>query len=269
MKVGYLGVPGSYSEAALQKECQTMEEFEAIGFPNFQAIIDALASKRISMAVIPVENSTTGFIARSADLFRHQPIVAVADRFESVQHSLWALPGSQLSDITDVYSHPEALSQCDTFFAANPQLTQHAYTDTAQAAAFIQRSQLPHQAAIASQRAGELYGLEALRQDIQTEESNTTRFYIMKHQDNVQLTGKQLSLYLEVRHEPGALSKLLQVFGLLDCNLLSLNARPIPGKPFAYGFYLELDLSQMSIGFNDLMKIVDKASDYSQILGRF
>ena len=91
----------------------------------------------------------------------------------------------------------------------------------------------------------------------------------MKHQDNVQLTGKQLSLYLEVRHEPGALSKLLQVFGLLDCNLLSLNARPIPGKPFAYGFYLELDLSQMSIGFNDLMKIVDKASDYSQILGRF
>lgn len=269
MKVGYLGVPGSYSEATLQKECHMVEELEAIGYASFQALIDDLADKNISMAVIPVENSTTGFIARSADLFRHQPIVAVAERFESVQHTLWALPGSQFSEIRDVYSHPEALSQCDTFFAENTQLTSHAYADTAKSAAYVKESNLAHQAAIASPRAGELYGLEALQSDIQTENSNTTRFYIMKHEDDVVLSGNQLSLYLEVRHEPGALSQLLQVFGLFNCNLLSLNARPIPGKPFAYGFFLEIDLSLMNVAFEVLMKIIDQSSDYSQVLGRF
>lgn len=269
MKVGYLGVPGSYSEAALQKECQMMQQLEAVGYASFQTLIDDLADKNISMAVIPVENSTTGFIARSADLFRHQPIVAVAERFESVQHTLWALRGSQFSEITAVYSHPEALSQCDDFFSENPQLTHHAYADTAKSAAYVKESNLRHQAAIASPRAGELYDLEALQSDIQTEKSNTTRFYIMKHEDDAVLAGDLLSLYLEVRHEPGALSQLLQVFGLFSCNLLSLNARPIPGKPFAYGFFLEIDLSLMHVEFEVLIKIIDRASDYCQVLGRF
>lgn len=269
MKVGYLGVPGSNSEAALQKECQGMEDLEAIGYSNFPDLIDDLANKKIAMAVIPVENSTTGFIARSADLFRYKPIAAFADRYETIQHTLWGLPGSSLTDISAVYSHPEALSQCGDFFASNPHITANAYADTAQSAAYVKESHLLYQAAIASPRAGELYGLEPLLSDIQTEKTNTTRFYIMKHKDDVALKGNQLSLYVEVRHEPGALSRLLQAFGLLNCNLLSLNARPIPGEPFAYGFFIEIDTSLMTVEMMILWEILQQASDYLQIIGQF
>ena len=269
LKAGYLGVPGSYSETALQRESQGMDDVEAIGYTNFPSLIDDLADKKISMAVIPVENSTTGFIARSADYFRHKPIVAVADRYETVQHTLLGMPGSKLEDITNVYSHPEALSQCDTFFEKHPNLEAKAYSDTARAAEFIKNSKSLTQAAISSPRAGELYGLQALERDIQTEKSNMTRFYVMKHEDDVTLKGSHLALYVEIRHEPSSLSKLLQAFGLLQINLLSLNARPIPGKPFAYGFYIEIDMTLMTVEFDILWALLEQASEYLQILGQF
>ena len=269
MKAGYLGVPGSNSESALQKEIQGMSDVDPIGYSNFPSLIDDLADKKISMAIIPVENSTTGFIARSADYFRHQPIVAVADHYEVIEHTLFGLPGSKLEDITNVYSHPEALSQCDTFFAKHPHLVAKAYADTARAAEYVKNSQSLTQAAISSPRAGEIYGLQALERDIQTEDSNTTRFYIMKHKDDVTLKGSHLALYVEIRHEPGSLSKLLQAFGLLQINLLSLNARPIPGKPFAYGFYIEIDLTLMTVEFDILWALLEQASEYLQLLGQF
>lgn len=262
-------MPGSNSEVALQNEFRDIPEVEAVGFADFPTLIGALVTKGIEQAVIPVENSTTGFIARTADLLRNQPIVAVADRYEPIQYVLFGIPGSTLADIKEVYSHPEALSQCSKFFAEHPGLTERAYGDTAKSALYVKEQNDPEIAAIANWRAGELYGLVPLVTDIETEKSNTTRFYIMKHRDEVELTGNQLSLYLEVRHEPGALSKLLQIFGILNCNLLSLNARPIPGKPFAYGFFLELDMAEMAVSFDVLWQTILQAVDHIQILGQF
>lgn len=269
MKVGYLGVPGSNSEVALQNECHAIPNMEAIGYGTFPDLITDLAEKNLQMALIPVENSTTGFIARTADLFRNKPIVAVADRYEPIQYMLFGVPGTKLSDITKVYSHPEALSQCEVFLARYPKMKEMPFADTAKSAAYVKEQNSPHIAAIANPRAGKLYGLEPLATDIQTEKSNTTRFYIMKHESDAALQGNQLSLYLEVIHEPGALSKLLQIFGILNCNLLSLNARPIPGQPFAYGFFLELDMTHMSVSFDVLWQTVLQAVTYIQVLGRF
>lgn len=269
MKVGYLGVPGSNSEVALQNECKDAENVEAIGYATFLELIDDLENKKINTAIIPVENSTTGFIARTADLFRNRSIVAVADRYEPIKYMLFGIPGSRIEHITDVYSHPEALSQCEDFLSNYPHIKARAYGDTAKSAAYARSQNQQHIAAIANQRAGELYGLESLAENVQSEQSNTTRFYIMKHVDEAVLAGDQLSLYLEVRHEPGALSKLLQIFGILNCNLLSLNARPIPGKSFAYGFFLELDMSQMAVSFDVLWQTVLQAVDNIQILGQF
>lgn len=269
MKVGYLGVPGSNSEVALQNECHGMPDIEAMGYTTFPELISDLVEKKLEMALIPVENSTTGFIARTADLFRNKPIVAVADRYEPIDYTLFGVPGTDLSTITEVYSHPEALSQCEAFLAQFPEMKEMPFADTAKSAAYVKKQNSPQMAAIANPRAGKLYGLEPLAMDIQTEKSNTTRFYIMKHSDAAILKGDQLSLYLEVRHEPGALSKLLQIFGILNCNLLSLNARPIPGQPFAYGFFLELDMTDMSVAFDVLWQTVLQAVTYIQILGRF
>lgn len=269
MKVGYQGIPGSYSETVVQSQYKTTKELDVIGYPNFPSLVGDLVSKKLDSAVIPVENSTTGLIARSADLFRYQPIVATAEHYESIQHTLWGLPGSELSTIQTVYSHPEALSQCDHFFKTYPYLEARAYEDTAKAVVFIKEKMDLKQAAIASPRAGKLYGLKELKPQIQTENNNMTRFYIMQHKENAILTGNQLSLYVETRHESGALSKLLQVFNLFDCNLLALNARPIPGKSFVYGFFIELNIASMQVSFEILWQTLQHVSEYVQLLGQF
>lgn len=269
MKVGYQGIPGSYSETVVQSQYKATEELDVVGYSNFLSLVSDLVSKKLDCAVIPVENSTTGLIARSVDLFRYQPIVATAEHYESVQHTLWGLPGSELSTIQTVYSHPEALSQCDHFFKVHPYLEAKAYEDTAKAALFIKEKMDLNQAAIASPRAGKLYGLKELKSQIQTENNNTTRFYMMKHKDNAVLTGNQLSLYAETRHESGALSKLLQVFNLFDCNLLALNARPISGKSFVYGFFIELNIASMQVPLEILWQTLQQVSEYVQLLGQF
>lgn len=271
MKIGYQGVPGSYSETALQEYFKDYKEekIEAIGYSDFQKVIDDLENNELEVIVIPVENSTTGLIARTVDLFRYRPIIAIAENYQSIQHTLWGLPDSSIEDITEVYSHPEALSQCTTFFASHPAVTAKAYEDTAKAAEYIAENGKINQAALASQRAGELYGLKALKKSVQTESLNTTRFYIMKHAETVQLEGDILSLYVETKHESGALAKFLQVFNLFDCNMESLNARPISGKPFKYGFFMEVDISQMTSPFELLWQTLEQVSEYVRLLGRF
>lgn len=269
MKVGYQGVAGSYSEAALKEYCQQLEEVEAIGYSNFSDLIEDMAHKRLDMIVLPVENSTTGFIARSVDLLRYQPLVAIADNYQSIQHTLWGLAESSVEELTEVYSHPEALGQCDAFFEAHSYLSAVAYEDTAKAAAYVAEMQNPQLGALASPHAGELYGLQALATSVQTEKSNSTRFYIMKHQADVQLKGTVLSLYVETKHEAGALSKLLQVFDLFESNLLGLNARPIPEQPFRYGFFIEVSLTDLGIPFAILWQTLEHVAEHVQILGQF
>lgn len=269
MKVGYQGVAGSYSEAALKEYCHHLEEVEAVGYPNFSDLIEDVAHKRLDMIVLPVENSTTGFIARSADLLRHQPVVAIADNYQSIQHTLWSLADSSVEQLTKVYSHPEALGQCDAFFDSHPYLTAAAYEDTAKAAAYVAEMQDPKLGALASPYAGKLHGLQALQTSVQTEKSNTTRFYIMRHQDDARLSGTLLSLYVEMKHETGALSKLLQVFDLFEGNLLGLNARPIPDQPFRYGFFIEVSLNHLNIPFVILWQTLEHIAEYVQLLGQF
>lgn len=271
MKIGYQGVPGSYSETALQeyKQAHQLQDVTAIGYSSFKALIDEIEDGHLDLIVIPVENSTTGLIARTVDLLRYRSLVAVDENYQSIQHYLWGLETSEINTITEAYSHPEALSQCDTFFANHPHITAKAYEDTAKSAQFIAEEGSIHQAALASKRAGELYGLKQLAASVQTESMNTTRFYIMAPNEKVTLKGDILSLYIETKHESGALAKLLQVFTLFDCNMESLNARPISGKPFAYGFFMEVDVSKSTVPFELLWQTLEQVSEHLQVLGRF
>lgn len=271
MKIGYQGVPGAYSEAALQRFFldYDQKDLKLHEYSNFKILVGDIVQEKIDYAVIPIENSTTGLISRSVDLFRYQPVTAVAEILQPIQHVLWGVKDSRIEDLKTVYSHPEALAQCQSFFEEYPHIQPFAFEDTAKAALWVARNQDKKIGALASQRAGELYKLDLLKRDIQTEISNTTRFFIMRHSNHSNDKGKHLVLYIETLHQPGALSKILQTFDLFNCNLEALNARPIPGQPFNYGFFIEVNIEHLTSSLVLLQEVLEQASEYVQLIGRF
>lgn len=273
MRIGYQGVPGSYSEASLsdyvEKNIEKQTLTEAVSYSNFKDLVDDLIADELDSVVVPVENSTTGIIARVMDLLRYQPLIAIAEIYQPVKHALWGVKGSTIESVREVYSHPEALSQCEKLFVDHPHFSSNAYEDTAKAAAYIKEMNQADKAAIASLRAGELYGLEPLAVNIQNEESNMTRFYVMERHKEVTYQGDKISFYVETRHVSGALSKIMQVFDVFQCNMVSLNARPIENQPFTYGFFLEVDTANMKVPVESLIKSLEINSHYLQVLGNF
>ena len=169
MRIGYQGIPGAYSEAAtiafvreqLHVEIDD-ERLEIISYDDFKPMVDDLVAEKVDRIVMPIENSTTGLIARTMDIIRYQPVLAKYEHYQPVNHVLWGLPGADIHQVTKVYSHPEALTQCKLLFDRYPNMDPVDYIDTAVSAEFIVQENDPTIAAIASPRAGELHGLQAL-----------------------------------------------------------------------------------------------------------
>lgn len=274
MTIGYLGIPGSYSEMTAQDYIKRMEPsasttIECIGYSEFKHIINALKSKEIDYGVLPAENSTTGLISSAIELLRDEAVTITDDAYQPVSHTLWGMSGATIENLTHVYSHPEALSQCDIFFSEQPHITTVDYASTAQAAQYIKDTGNKQLGAIASKRAGELVGLTPLQHDIQTEKNNATRFYILKRSNEHKNTGTRLVMFIQTRHIPGALSHVLQVFSILNCNLQLLTALPVIDRAFAYGFLLEVDIDHIVDKLDLLYAMMDQVSLNYQVLGQF
>lgn len=278
MRIGYQGIPGAYSEAAtiafvneqLHVEIDD-ERLEIISYDDFQPMVDDLVAEKVDRIVMPIENSTTGLIARTMDIIRYQPVLAKYEHYQPVNHVLWGLPGADIQKVKKVYSHPEALSQCKLLFDRYPNMDPIAYIDTAVSAEYIVQENDPTIAAIASPRAGELHGLQALEPAAYDESGNMTRFLVFERYDHIDMTNThdKLILYIETPHEPGALAKLLQVLDVYRINLEGLNARPIPMKPFRYGFFIEADPSNMIGDLEALEKILKALSTHIQVVAQF
>lgn len=278
MRIGYQGIPGAYSEAAtiafvreqLHVEIDD-ERLEIISYDDFKPMVDDLVAEKVDRIVMPIENSTTGLIARTMDIIRYQPVLAKYEHYQPVNHVLWGLPGADIHQVTKVYSHPEALTQCKLLFDRYPNMDPVAYIDTAVSAEFIVQEDDPTIAAIASPRAGDLHGLQALEPAAYDESGNMTRFLVFERYDNIDMTNThdKIMLYIETPHEPGALAKLLQVLDVYRINLEGLNARPIPMKPFRYGFFIEADPSNMIGDLESLEKILKALSTHIQVVSQF
>lgn len=284
MKIGIQGIAGSYSEMTARDYIESQvkkitdqaivsqmkQAYEVVEYSNFQETTDALVNEKVDLLVVPVENSTTGAITKLLDQLRYKPVIGIAEAYQPVSHNLWAFTGTDLMHIRTVYSHPEALAQCAGFFARYPHIEAKAYDDTAKAALLVKELARTDVAAISSVRAGQLYDLVPLLENIQDETSNMTRFYVVeKLQKGKQYQGEVLAFYIETRHEAGALLKVLQVFDIYNSNLLSLTARPIKHQAFTYGFFLEVQASKMTVPNEILLQTLEQVAEYVQLLGVF
>ncbi|MBL4818189.1 MAG: hypothetical protein JKY15_03015 [Deltaproteobacteria bacterium] len=178
--VSYQGGPGAYSELAAQKYFDTNSQISLKGFLSFEQALHALLTGKSNYAILPIENTITGPIENVPDLVKSTSVREIGSLWVSIEHHLIGLNGSTLSNIKQVYSHPQALEQCSEFLDSFQNCVAYHYEDTALAVKKLLQEENPMQAAIASKEAAELYGLKVLQTKIANKGDNQTRFVVLE-----------------------------------------------------------------------------------------
>lgn len=237
--MAFQGEPGAYSEAAA---LQYAPDATAVPCPSFDEVFRAVESARVDLGVLPIENSIGGTIHRNYDLLLEHDLTILGDLELEVVHSLLALPGVAIEDVRQVFSHPQALAQCDRFLRGFPGIEVVATYDTAGSAKLLKDRQMTGGAAIASARAASVFGLTVLKSGIQDFADNITRFLVVGRADTArdESQANKTTVVFSLPNEPGALFKALSAFALRGIDLTKLESRPIPGRPWEYLFYVDL-----------------------------
>ena len=266
-RVVYQGVEGAYSHAAARTFFG--EHVNAYHVRSFEDTMRELEEGRADFAVLPIENSTAGFVIDNYDLLAKYRNYIVGEVYIPISHMLLGLPEAELSDIRTVYSHPQALMQCTDYLNEHKEWGRISVLNTAVAAKKVQEEQDKTQAAIASRTAGELYGLKELEQGINNEKCNTTRFIVLAKAPVYESSASKISLMFEIPHVSGSLYNILGNFIFNGVNMLMIESRPIPEKSFEYRFFVDVEgnLSDASVR-NALTGVRAEASSL-KILGNY
>jgi chorismate mutase/prephenate dehydratase len=234
-RAAYQGVEGAFSHIALKA---LFPHAEAIKYPTWEDVFNAVENGDVAHGVVPFENSHAGDVSAVLDLCYNHPDLWVVNVYDlPISQNLLALPGVQLHELQDVYSHQQAISQSETFLKGF-HLPAHAMANTAMAAKYVAETGDRTKAAIASRETAELYGLEVLVPEINTDGDNTTRFIVISRQKPT--AGNRFSLLFTVDNKPGKLAEVIQKIGASGFNMESIKSRPMPHVPFEYYFYVEL-----------------------------
>lgn len=236
MKVAFQGIRGAYSEMALHEHFG--KAVETVGCDAFDEVFDLVNSGAVTYGFIPVENTIAGTVVENYDLLFANDLFVIAEAYLPVWHTLLAKKGASVENIKDACSHPHALKQCKVYLKSKGIRMVPTY-DTAGAAQAVADGDRMDCAAIASELCAEIYDMEILERNIQTNSSNTTRFFVIAKKENVpddHVTGKT-TVAFKTRHYPGALVDCLKIFQKYSLNLTKLESRPIPENPWEYVFY--------------------------------
>lgn len=267
VKVGFQGVSGSFSEEALFLYFK--ENFQTVAVQEFEDIFKGIINNDFDYGILPLENSSTGAIAHVYDLLNENEVYIVGEIFLKVKHHLLALPEAVIEDIKEVYSHPQGFEQSRPFLKRYPLWKLIPHYNTAKSAELIMKTRDKTMAAIASLRAAEIYGLNILREGINTNSSNTTRFIILSKNLTIKEQSNKVSIVLATKHTAGSLYKVLKHFAENGINMLKIESRPIPDKPWEYFFYVDFE---GNLEDDKILKTIDRIkedSEYFKILGNY
>ena len=238
-KVAYFGERGAYTEQAMMEYFQS--EVNGIAMETFKEVMQAIKDGKVDYGVLPIENSSTGTLSDIFDLLAEYDNFIIGEHMVKIEHDLWGLPGSKLSNIKRVYSHRQGLLQCSEFLKQYPQMKQLDGQSTAGSARFVLEENDLTKAAIASKRAGETFGLQLLKASIHNEDHNMTRFIIISNKKIYQKGADRTSICFELPHKSGSLYHMLSHFIYNNINMTKIESRPIAGKAFAYRFFVDIE----------------------------
>jgi len=244
MRIAYQGELGAFSEAAARR---VDADAQLLPCRSFEEVFDVVGGGPASYGVLPIENSIGGSIHRNYDLLLEHELPIVGEVELPVVHNLLAVAGASLEGLKRVYSHPQGLAQCERFLRTLKGVDVIATYDTAGSAKMVADAGATDAAAIASARAGEVFGLVSLAASIQDYDDNITRFIVIGRRPLKDTVADKTTIVFTVPNEPGALFKALSVFALRGVDLTKLESRPIPGRPWEYLFYADLAAARDSL----------------------
>jgi prephenate dehydratase len=266
MRIAYQGEPGAFSEAASR---QLSPSAELRPCKSFEDVFAALTAGEADYGVLPIENSIGGSIHRNFDLLVEHQLPIVGELEVPVVHHLLALPGRTLANVRKIYSHPQALAQCDRFLRTLTGVEIIATYDTAGSAKMIADEHLEDAAAVASARAAEVFGLAPLKSAIQDYDNNTTRFIVIGRQPLTATPPDKTSIVFTLANEPGVLFKALAVFALRDINLTKLESRPFPSRKWEYLFYVDLAMASTDEPCRHAIAHLEEFAPMVRVLGSY
>ena len=241
LKAAALGPAGSYSELAAKTLCP---EHEAVLYPNFSAVFDALESGETDCAVIPIENSIQGGVLQNLDLLETRNACAVRQIRLKIDHRLAMLEGVKRSDVTRVYSHEQAIGQCAHYLDAFLPDAQRIFTQsTAKSLSLLD----VHSAGIVGAHI-RAEGVVLSEENIADIKNNFTQFFLLRRRtEGLPERGNTVFFAAVCDHRPGSLLQLLQAFSSRGINLTRIESRPIPSVPGEYRFFIEIDASSQDV----------------------
>ena len=260
------GVKGANSQVACDK---LLPRGNIVYVKTFDAVVSAVESGLCKFGVLPIENSSNGSVRKVYELLQTHNLSIVRSTRLCIRHELLTLPGVKMEDITEIYSHEQAIGQCSKFLGGLSGIRVVPCANTAVAAKMVAESGSRHVAAISSHPCAALYGLECLNDRIQDSDNNYTRFICVTKDPAIYAGANRISLVIAFENRPGALYDILSKLAALDINLTKLESCPVAGSDFEFIFFLELDASVRDASVLAMLEEMERSCAQFQFLGNY
>ena len=269
-KVAFQGARGAFSEQA----CKQLlgDEVELFPKEKFVQIFEAVESGEVDHAVVPVENTLAGSVHENYDHLINHKLPIVAETRVRIIHNLIGRPEASFEQIRRAISHPVALGQCLTFFREHPEIRAESHYDTGGSVKTVMEGSDPTVAAIASRAAAEIYGAKILREEIEDNRENYTRFFLLARETSDPPLGDpeqpwKTSVAFVVNNQPGSLFRCLAALALRDLSLNKIESRPLKGRPWEYLFYVDFEGSPDEPRYHNAMAHLEETTETLSVLG--
>lgn len=263
--VAFQGERGAFSEDAVLR---FFGNVELLPCRTLRDVFEAVTEDRADFGVVPVENSQAGSINETYDLLLRFDLNIYGELALEVNHCLMAPPGESLTTIKTVYSHPQALAQCEEFLRKLNAEIVPSY-DTAGSAKMIKEKSLVHCAAVASRRVAQIYNMQILAEDIQTIPDNYTKFFFISREKAEYAPQNKTSLVFATKNAPGALYDCLGAFATRGLNLTKLESRPSRDRPWEYVFYVDFDGHMKDDICKQALEDLNEKTSFLKIIGSY
>lgn len=267
VRVVFQGVEGAYSYAAMRTYFD--EEIRSYHVKTWRDAMEDVAAGRADYAVLPIENSTAGIVADMYDLLMEYNLFIVGEQIIRVEHVLLGNPGTTLSDIRRVCSHPQGLAQCKKYIEQHPSWKKVEVENTAGAAKRVKEEADPALAAIASREAGKVFGLEVLAENICENDQNSTRFIILGKEPVYEKNASKVSICFELPHASGTLYNMLSHIIYNGLNMTKIESRPIPGKTWEYRFFVDFEGNLRDSAVKNALHGLQAEANLLRVLGNY
>ena len=265
-RVVFQGAEGAYSQAAMTQFFG--ESVASFHVDSFRDAMDAIDEGSADFAVLPIENSTAGIVSEIYDLLQEYENYIVGEQIIKIEHCLLGVPGAKTEDIRTVYSHPQSLMQSAKYLAEHDwQLV--SMQNNAFAARKVAEERDASQAAVASEHAGGIYGLEVLRRKVNHSGTNSTRFIIVTNQKIFKKDAGKVSICFEVPHESGSLYHMLSHFIYNGLNMTKIESRPIEGRNWEYRFFIDFEGNLADSAVKNALRGLREEAQNMKILGNY